>query len=464
MRRSKIVLVSCALTMAALLYRGDAAAMRIEREPEGMGGKRALQPHAESMRTKAEITIIQTHGAALPVWRASITAGICPTGATVVHVDKHDDMEPPQITREADFQRFAPIYREILGLSNSNSSLDELALQCGAHCTSACRCVLQNNNFITTAVLLGLVSHILWLFPDFPCAHCAYERMPLHECEMLSNHGKGDLVFRPDAQTVARSSAADGSSTPCGTHLEWDVQRRVLTAAAGASELLSSSRGVMRAREPRQYSYEARAISEAIGANPPHTAKLDGAWILDVDLDFLVTDDESPRMRNIWHQPGAGTDDGAELSAAEIAARFDAAKLARVQRWACDAMPALTDMCNVVFRAQLVAGPPPSLPRPEVARRLSGVEKMLRQRWGASRPPCAVTVARSLEGGYTPVAHARLLEEQVVAMVRRVFHGTDWTYSTSRTVNASVLDELSRRIEAARRSTFMGVGEMRAAF
>lgn len=444
-RATRLMLATCALTVAALIVH-----------------RRALAP--SSVQTlvrrlpRSEISIIQTHGAALPVFQAAVNSGACPAGATVVHVDKHDDMQPPQILREAEFQRFGPDFREILGLNDSNASLDALALTCDAHCNSACRCVLQNNNFITTAVMLGLASHVLWLYPDFHCAQCAYERVPLHQCELLADNG--DLRFRPSA--APSSTVAEGSSriTPCGTHIEWDAHRRVLTAIASESPLLSSSRGIVRTRGPTRYSFEACAVGEALGSQPPrinassHRPGSEGAgWILDFDLDFLVPDNESPRMRNLRHQtPGTDESEGAQLSPSQVESLFDKDRLASVRQWACAAMPILADMCDVVFLAQLTVEPPQPPSRAEVARRLSGIEMLLTRHWGASRPPCAITVARSLEGGYTPIGYARLLEEETVAMVRRVFHRTKWAYSTARTVDASVLSELSDRIDVARLS------------
>ena len=97
---------------------------------------------------------------------------------------------------------------------------------------------------------------------------------------------------------------------------------------------------------------------------------------------------------------------------------------------------------------QLEARPTPAMSREAVRERLSPIERLLRRDWASL--PSAVTIARSNEGGFTPLAHTRMLEKEVVDMVERVYPSVAWRTRSSQSVDAVVLEQLAAKIESAR--------------
>lgn len=391
------------------------------------------------------VSVVAYHGHAIAAWRDMIRSGKCRAGAALVHVDKHADMEPPWVVLEPDVQPLVASLLERLGPTmQTNISITGFTHPCSSHCRMNCSCFLRNNNFITTAAMDGIIDQILWLYPDFPCSQCGYGRSQRHSCLMARATDDGCVTIQRERSQSQRNDSHRTSALSCAENVE---------TARDTPSLAPMARGLR-----RHYTLEVSSVSSALGADhsvnnervlSAQSLRDDADWILDVDLDFLVPDEESPKARNIqMYNLDSSSSELPEELARQV---FDWDAVEQAKRWACKAMTALTDLCAVSVQSQLVGGRPLPLQPHTVRSRLSHVERLLTTQWGARRPPCAVTIARSLEGGYTPIAHTRLLEEQVVAMIRRVFHSRHWRYDTSRTVLTTVLDELSRRIEAARR-------------
>ena len=124
--------------------------------------------HAKRAMHSAAIHIVQDHGSVYPVWATAATrGGSCHHGhnkpISVLHIDKHDDLELPSLPRGV--------------------------LEVDCHQPSE-----SNNDFMVAAVACGLVNRLLWVHPRFDCKHCDYRMFeewnhehpdtPAHRCEV----------------------------------------------------------------------------------------------------------------------------------------------------------------------------------------------------------------------------------------------------------------------------------------
>ena len=174
MKRLRGIALACAALLTALSILG----------PQNVaGGGREDKIHSSML-------IVSHHGAALPAWRDAQQSGLCQKNAALVHVDKHSDMEPPWVVLDGDKlwgqTMEDTIYDAIQQPRGSNASLRFFTHGCSRHCRKSCTCLLRNNNFITTAAMDGMISKVLWLYPDFPCSQCGYHKSTRHECDLIS--------------------------------------------------------------------------------------------------------------------------------------------------------------------------------------------------------------------------------------------------------------------------------------
>jgi hypothetical protein len=167
--------------------------------------------------------------------------------------------------------------------------------------TVACsRSLWRHSHFGTT----GFTQSILWVYPDFECQQCNYAELPAVRCEVgvaepsaadysvrLSGpnpdvNGKGGYVCGNGPLASASSGSASGHSSA------WNHSAQYSFRMTPVSHLQF---GGAKSAEEQQQPSAARAADD--------TAWFSGAWVLDLDLDYFVPDDESPKMAS-WRMGG----------------------------------------------------------------------------------------------------------------------------------------------------------------
>ena len=259
----------------------DSADGELQADGAGRGQKGTsrdgLAPCDGDCRTGIPVHVMEDHGDAIYSWALASHAGSCPaSGLAIFHVDKHDDMELPVFNHKEDFQCLA-------GRCSSFPSYSEFSRLCARISDDG---LIRNNNFQLTAVQAGAVDAVLWVYPNFECAICRYGTQPVGKCELLEpEHDNADFGSRPV------HSAADVGNRSCH----------------GGNQLLEG--GSFRENKTRaQYQFVMGSITDAeldIVIGKGDTMRLqavrdewfgEAGWALDIDLDYLVPDENSPKM------------------------------------------------------------------------------------------------------------------------------------------------------------------------
>lgn len=349
-------------------------------------GAPGATPHHPTPRRTARprLLVIQDHASVFVQWRQF-------ANASVLHVDKHDDLELPK-------RRFTS-------------------------CNSSQKGLLDNNNFLLAAGYCGILRRVLWLQPAFECGHCAaraFSALGTHTCEIGRNHSGDFLVRRTGPGWEFPACGASGPS---------DV-------ASKTTRLNSAGRLEMSATDIR--SFKTQPALGWWGVRPPEQ---EHPWLLDIDLDFFVDDTESPKMRGMPDVPFDG----------RYQRRFNVSKLVHLQRWVRSRGAKLR---RLAMYELLIQHPPKPMRKDVCARRVAQLDEALRHHARtAAGPPAVVTLVRSNEGGYTPIEATPWLEAMVLGMLRRVypsFRRVPTEYVGDNTLNGSDSRRFARWFAAAR--------------
>ncbi len=256
---------------------------------------------------------------------------------------------------------------------------------------------------LPSARTAGFTQSILWVYPDFECAQCNYAELPAVRCEVgvaepsaadysvrLSGNTNPDVIGKggyvcgngPLANTASSGSASGHSSA-------WNHSAQYSFRMTPVSHLQF---GGAKSAEQQQQPSAARAADD--------TAWFSGAWVLDLDLDYFVPDDESPKMAP-WRMGGkdykAGDiDPRAEDEALMTAWRevYEKPTMRQFVSWWC----AVTDLCvypeYLVY--ELFKKRVRSMDMDGVRQRLVQLEAVLRR---YPTKPCMITICRSNKGG-----------------------------------------------------------------
>ena len=354
--------------------------------------------------------VFQNHGEAFYILHHAITSGVCPQqGVSVLHVDHHDDLGLPSLPLDT------------LKPGACKDVEDELD------------CPLDNANFLLGAhVTTGAIKRLLWVYPS-------------HTLE-----GRGSPDSNPDG-SANRVSPSDHPYTPphlcvIGTarerprngrqfymHRTVDAQRwgleeiyPFLTCGSkpgndkeGSPEWRPGNKDTFpldafAAIPGREYEiailsseatltprWWARMLGNATWFPPP-SSLVPSAWVLDIDIDFLVSDDETASNLN-------------QVNESDVP-RADMIRGARARKILC----MFTKHCDDILEEWLRPPPPkPFITKADVDARLAPIQRLL-TRLLPSRP-CLVTIARSNEGAFTPLNATLLLEDAVMSMLRAVY-------------------------------------------
>ena len=121
-------------------------------------------------------------------------------------------------------------------------------------------------------------------------------------------------------------------------------------------------------------------------------------WVLDIDIDYLVE----------WSETPDGNAPRSDM--------MNGLRIHRILRWLCK----LTVQCRrIVYELELEPPTKLEISQAEIADRVAGIEELLRDLLPSR--PCLVTIARSNQGGFTPLRWTMAMEDAVVAMLERVY-------------------------------------------
>ena len=364
--------------------------------------------------------VMMNHGEAAQVWLAAVRAGACPAeGVAVLHVDKHSDMEAP----DGDLRYLFP-----RGAASAVSG--DARAHCGHRADSTTRnsggpagglaarnlgdtpCPLQNDNYILSAVALApaLLDDVVWVYP-MHCDHqIACRRSEAHACELGRRASDGAAHAFREAGAEAWGSKyisdweREGTLTyehtrnyklKCGEHPHREEGRGPTHHPRAEFEALPRS----------GYTYAVMhtnaALAGALDVDPATSRYQEGSYILDIDLDYLITKEECAQ------------ESSSELGAAALRAGQRAAR--RIDDWLCP----LTAQCGAII-SELTMAPPEktSITEAELEARVQPVRALLRSLPG---PPCLVTVARSNEGANMPLAATIAMENAVLDALAEAF-------------------------------------------
>ena len=419
-----------------------------------------------SQQQPPRLVIVQDHGDVLPHWWVG-------AGASVLHVDKHDDLEMPE---------------------SSFSSCEN-------------RSGLRNNNFIMAAISCGHVSRVLWLHPEFQCMHCNYagsEQPGIHRCQLGTAHG-GQYVVRPTDEAMQRRQLDQA----CGaSSKEWALTQpraahsfelAVFGVTSFARDVMQDNThpagGLRRSEAASQFEgwFGASGGGSAADAARPGYWAAHRPWILDLDLDYFVDDSEAPKMRG---PPDVDFDEAGTLLHMQCLHTHEAPGAKR--RVHTRGLGTLTrQLIHICMRTHVHAGvtrrfhprglrkllhfsknfpgdslvrerfenmlsyeiytpapPPVPLTAERLQARLSSLEIALRQLTSLDRPPAVITIVRSNVGGYTPVEQTAWLEEEVLSFLRRLYPSAARStveYAGEWTLNGSATAALGQMLRTARR-------------
>lgn len=365
-----------------------------------MGDENSLAFAAGNMA----VTVMQNHGEAYYVMEHLIRSGTCPAdpgGITVLHIDHHDDMGLP------------------------NFQLDTLRPG-GCRLQNDSECALDNANFLLAAhIRTGALKRILWLYPPHlmhadSTEASSHPIIPPHVCVL----GTARVPRRDGRQYYSHRSSPSSA---------WGLERRFSLFTCGSSpaneegsaveEAARNVRAAARRRSSfrreeyvelagREYELAVLSSAAALSARWQRRLLANGtwfarsasgaSWILDLDLDYLVRREEAAPSEY--------------LSAVHERASPLRRHYAEGARLLC----ALTRQCLDILSEWL--RPPPAKPvieRAEAEERLSTLRHVLRGLLPAR--PCAVTLARSNEGAFTPLGATLMLEDAALDMLRELY-------------------------------------------
>ena len=362
---------------------------------------RAAASHASQIRATTRpdrLIVMQDHEDVIENW-------LDVAGASILHVDKHDDLELPEPS---------------FACRPGGQGQGPLA-------------GIRNNNFLLAAAFCSIASRLLWVHPDFRCDHCSYHSSSAagtHRCEIGrtgndGGAGKGEFVVRP----LNRSSIQRGDVRACGaSRPEWasPTARLVHTAPF---ELAVTPISL----------FSAGLTAEAAAGRGGWFLR---PWILDFDLDYLVDDSQAPKMRG---PPDIEFDHDAPRR------HFDQDELERLRKWL--AVRRIGFPRNIAAYDVRIGEPPQPIASQLLQERLYVLEGALRPL--RANPPLRVCIVRSNWGGYTPIEQTAQLEAAAVGMLRRVFpslQGVATEYRGRGTLNWSETEQLGRMLHAARRT------------
>ena len=376
-----LLMLVVALVGVLLLYHLLSSGSAAERPPE--------------TASALPLAIFHDHGVALDSWMTH-----CPAGRlSVLHIDKHDDLEVPE--NVAWVRKY----------------------KCRKH-------TRRNNDFIVAAAACDRVDRVAWIRGDFASSSGMREYEPAHRCRIgrLSAESActqvfgerrtckaGEYAFAPmDLVPSAGLQHGGGSGARCDPFPERGACASFGPCVTNASALQDTSEyefAVMR---------EAEAVRGAsvLGSLGNVSEWLLGAearpWILDVDLDYFVDDLHSPKTAAL-QKSALGELVGEVTSAAEVDALCEG-----FMELADAAGTSASVCCDLVFELMIL----PKVPRlnwQEVRHSMRQLRILLQ---GMPTPPCLVTVARSIVGLYTPLADALELEQRTLGLLEEVFGAT----------------------------------------
>ena len=365
---------------------------------------------------------------------------------SVFHVDKHDDMELPEKSEgtknPVDWKRFvrAPPGTPTIDVDPRHSGL-------------------ANNNFQLALVLTGAASRLFWLYPDFDCAHCDYGWEPSHACE-VGLADDGEYISRPVHPMSRDDTVKHGLA--CAAFDRTLSKQMFIQGSPHLTRTISLG---------QQYNFSMMSASERRdGATMPREwFSSDQGWILDIDLDYFVDDEQSPKMGHLLLEEGLARNPNKEMQVMyesleklrlslsddesaplpqlprSVEKMYSPKGLRRLLKWFCTLTHEF--YCTSMLLFELFKVPFRAISAEHVRDRMGRLVQRLRE---TNMKPCMITVARSNIGGYTPLAATLELEEALLQMLRSELPNGVAVMHTATAHSSPVHKQLMQLIDEAR--------------
>ena len=378
--------------------------------------------------------VFQNHGEAFHVIESAIKHGYCSSdGVSVLHIDHHDDLALPGL------------------------GIDSLAPGGCEDVVNEDDCPVANDNFLLGVhVLTAAIKRILWIAPPYSAPPVVPPHVCLLGAASAPRHNGHRYMHRSIGAAwwgLENLHAVTCGSTPMNIRPDtpgWHggMQERAPLDSYEVLEGRSYELAILTPSEALTKRWSRRLLGNSTWFSPKPSAP--GAWVLDIDLDYLVTKQEAGAELEDSREFQQALDTEQQQSGKRWPRQDSPSPLMRLHstalRWLC---PLTAHCADIIYEWRKPRPSKRFITRAEVLERLHDVHRVLEQLLPSR--PCLITIARSNEGAFTPLNTTLLLEDEVLSMLRSLWPSVSVQYLRSAFGSREQTAILNARLDVMKR-------------